>query len=71
MKDMEILDDDKFASKLLEEIEHLKYGLKYYINKSKGLERELDYYKKAYENRVNEFIKQIKEDYKNIENKEV
>lgn len=66
MKDMEILDDDKFASKLLEEIEHLKYGLKYYINKSKGLERELDYYKKAYENRVNEFIKQIKKNYKNI-----
>ena len=59
---MEILDDDKFATKLLEEIEHLKYGLKYYIDKSKRLERELDYYKNAYENRVNEFIKQMKED---------
>ena len=59
---MEIFDDDKFATKLLEEIEHLKYGLKYYIDKSKGLERELDYYKQAYENRVNEFIKQMKED---------
>ena len=59
---MEMLDDDKFATKLLEEIEHLKYGLKYYIDKSKGLERELDYYKNAYENRVNEFIKQMKED---------
>ena len=59
---MEILDDDKFATKLLEEIEHLKYGLKYYIDKSKGLERELEYYKNAYENRVNEFIKQMKED---------
>lgn len=59
---MEILDDDKFAIKLLEEVEHLKYGLKYYIDKSKGLERELDYYKNAYENRVNEFIKQMKED---------
>lgn len=59
---MELLDDDKFAAKLLEEVEHLKYGLKYYIDKSKRLERELDYYKNAYENRVNEFIKQMKED---------
>ena len=54
---MGILDDDKFAIKLLEEVEYLKYGLKYYIDKSKGLERELDYYKNAYENRVNEFIR--------------
>lgn len=54
---MGILDDDKFAIKLLEEVESLKYGLKYYIDKSKGLERELDYYKNAYENRVNEFIR--------------
>ena len=53
---MEILDDDKFADKLLEEIEHLKYGLKYYIDKSKGLETELDYYENAYENRVNEYL---------------
>ena len=59
---MGILDDDKFAIKLLEEVEHLKYGLKYYIDESKRLERELDYYKNAYENRVNEFIKQMKED---------
>lgn len=59
---MELLDDDKFAAKLLEEVEHLKYGLKYYIDKSKRLEKESDYYKQAYENRVNEFIKQIKED---------
>lgn len=58
---MELLDDDKFASKLLEEVEYLKYGLKYYIDKSKGIERELDYYKNAYENRVNEFIKQMKD----------
>lgn len=59
---MELLDDDKFTAKLLEEVEHLTYGLKYYIDKSKRLERELDYYKNAYENRVNEFIKQMKED---------
>lgn len=59
---MELLDDDKFAAKLLEEVEHLKYGLKYYIDKSKRLEKESDFHKQAYENRVNEFIKQIKED---------
>lgn len=49
--------DDKFAEKLLDEIKHLEYGLKYYIDYTKTLETELEFYKNVYENRVNESLK--------------
>lgn len=62
---MDIMDDNKFAEKLLDEIKQLEYGLKYYVQKSNGLERELEYYKKAYENRANQTLKEINS-YENI-----
>ena len=55
---MEIITDEEFANKLLNEIDHLKYGLKYFIDKSERLEKDLEYYKNAYENRVNEFLQE-------------
>ena len=54
---MDIITDEEFANKLLNEIDHLKYGLKYFIDKSERLEKDLEYYKNAYENRVNESLK--------------
>lgn len=54
---MIILDDNKFTEKLLNEIKHIEYGLKHYIDYTKTLETELNFYKNAYENRVNESLK--------------
>lgn len=53
---MSDLDDETFAKKLIDEIAHIKYAIKYYISYTKTLETELEYYKNAYENRVDEFI---------------
>lgn len=49
--------DDKFAKNILKEIDHIEYALKYFIDRTNQLERDLEHYKEAYENRVNEFIK--------------
>lgn len=49
--------DDKFAKNILKEVEHIEYALKYFIDRTNQLERDLEHYKEAYENRVNEFIK--------------
>lgn len=54
---MDLITDEQFANKLLNEIDNLKYGLKYFIDKSARLEKDLEYYKNAYENRVNESLK--------------
>lgn len=51
-----IITDDEFAEQLLKDMDNLKYGLKYYIDKSKHLENELKYFQNAYENRINESL---------------
>lgn len=45
-----------YEQELLKQIKNIEIGLKYYIKRNKELERELDNYKNAYENRVNEYI---------------
>lgn len=53
--------DDKFAKNILKEVDHIEYALKYFIDRTNQLERDLEHYKEAYENRVNEFIKTDRE----------
>lgn len=48
--------EDVYAKELLKSIDRLKTGLTYYIDRTHKLENELDYYKDAYENRVDEFL---------------
>lgn len=49
--------ESKYNTKLLENIEDIKTALQYYMSENQRLHKELDYYKNAYENRVNEYIK--------------
>ena len=49
--------NNKYNAKLFENIEDIKLALQFYISENNRLETELDYYKNAYENRVNEFLK--------------
>ena len=49
-------DNSAYAKELLKQIKNIEIGLKYYIAKNKELETDLNYYKNAYENRVNEYI---------------
>ncbi|MDY5984744.1 MAG: hypothetical protein SPI94_04665 [Candidatus Onthovivens sp.] len=53
--------ENKYANTLLESIDNIKFGLKYYIERCLELENELKVYRKRYENRVNEYIKLLKE----------
>ena len=56
--------ENKYANTLLESIDNIKAGLKYYkyyIERCLELENELKVYRKMYENRVNEYIKLLKE----------
>jgi len=48
--------ENKYNAKLLENIEDIKLALQWYMTKNAALENELEYYKNAYENRVEEFI---------------
>ena len=50
-----------YAEELLKQIENVRIGLKYYIQRNKDLENELNYYKDAYENRVNEYLEERKD----------
>ena len=52
----EEINNDIFEKELIENLDKARYWLKYYIDKTKQLENELEYYKNAYENRVDEFI---------------
>lgn len=45
-----------YEKELLKKIKDIEIALKYYISKNKELENDLEYYKNAYENRVDEFI---------------
>lgn len=53
--------DSKYRNELLEKIKDIENGLRYYIQKNAELETELNYYKDAYENRVNEYLKERKD----------
>lgn len=53
---MNNIEDNKYNAKLLENIEDIKLALQWYMTKNAELENELEYYKNAYENRVDEFI---------------
>ena len=59
--------ENKYANTLLESIDNIKFGLKYYIERCLELENELKVYRKMYENRVNEYIKLLKENEKKDE----
>ena len=39
------MDDKEFAEKILNEMQHVLHGLKYFIDKSERLENELEQYK--------------------------
>ena len=43
---------EKYNKTLLSKVDDLKQGLQYYIGRTNQLEQELNYYKRAYENRV-------------------
>ena len=43
---------EKYNKTLLSKVDDLKQGLQYYIGRINQLEQELNYYKRAYENRV-------------------
>ena len=49
--------ENKYANTLLESIDNIKVGLKYYVERCLELENELKLYQEMYENRVNEYIK--------------
>lgn len=50
------IEDNKYNAKLFENIESIKRALQYYIKRNTELENELEYYKNAYENRVDEYF---------------
>lgn len=50
-----------YEKNIFNKIKDIEISLKYYINENKRLNAELDYYKNAYENRVNEYIKKANE----------
>ena len=52
--------ENKYANTLLESIDNIKAGLKYYVERCLELENELKVYREMYENRVNEYTKLLK-----------
>ena len=50
-------DKSAYENELLKQIKNIEIGLKYYMQKNKDLENELNYYKDAYENRINASLK--------------
>ena len=51
--------DDTYAKSLVASAEKLQFAIKYYANRVNELEAELAYYKKAYENRAEEYFDKI------------
>lgn len=47
--------NEKYNKTLLNKADDLKLALQYYIDKTIQLEQELNYYKRAYENRVEKY----------------
>lgn len=50
-----------FEKELLKKVKDIENALNYYIKRNKELESENKIYKEMYENRVNEYLKHIKE----------
>lgn len=50
------LEDNPYTKSLLEKIEDVERGIKYYIEKTEQLEKELKIYQDMYEHRVNKSI---------------
>lgn len=48
--------ESRYANTLLESIDNIKNGFKYYVERCAELENELKVYRKMYENRVKENI---------------
>ena len=53
-------DNSAYEKEILNNIKDIEIALRYYIDKNKELESGLEYYKNAYENRVDEFIQRNK-----------
>ena len=51
----------KYARELLKKTEDIRTGIYYYITRCQALERENEYLRNAYENRVNKFLKEKEE----------
>lgn len=49
--------NEKYNKTLLDKADDLKLALQYYIDRTNQLEQELKYYKKAYSNRIEEYLK--------------
>ena len=49
-------DKNPYNEKLFEDIENIKRALQFYISENLQLKTDLDYYRNAYENRVDDFI---------------
>lgn len=49
-------DNSAYEKEILNKIKDIEIALRYYIDKNKELETDLEYYKNAYENRIDEFI---------------
>ena len=49
-------DNSDYEKELLKKIKDIEIALRYYIDINKELETDLEYYKNAYENRVDDFI---------------
>ena len=60
-KERKNITENKYANTLLENIDNIKDGLKYYIERCLELENELKVYQEMYEHRVNEYTKLLKE----------
>lgn len=45
-----------YEKELLQKVKDIEFGLKYYIQRCHSLEREKEYFKSAYENRVDKFL---------------
>ncbi|WP_405317573.1 hypothetical protein [Faecalibacillus faecis] len=54
-------DNSAYEKEILKNIKDIEIALRYYIDKNKELESGLEYYKNAYENRVDEFIQRNKD----------
>lgn len=53
--------DERYERELLKHLHDVDMALRYYINENRQLRNELDYYKNAYENRVDEYLKERKD----------
>ena len=49
------MSEEEYNKTLLSKVDDLKQGLQYYIDRTNQLEQELNYYKRAYENRVEKY----------------